>query len=691
MSFQYSPFAIPLFFSAVLGAALAWYALRRSDQPEARTFGIMAGALAWWSLCYALNISGADLQTQYFFNRLKYFGVMVVPPLWLILSLQYTGCQPNFTRRHLFLIFLPAMLFLPIVLTDHLTHLWWSKVWEGEFNGQPALMSSHTTLYYLHTAISYLYLIGGSWHYIRLVQTKRQVYRAPAALMIIAAILPLTANVLTQLGLSPMPWGLDAFLFTLTSALMAIAIFRYRFLDIMPIARQALVEQLPDGVIVIDANGRIVDANRAIETLIGHQEDSIVGQPLATAIRIPEIRETLLDAIECSGVEAQMRDVQVGGRVLAATVTPLSPETGRAMGHIIILRDITEQVKAQLELKGMYQQAEIERERLALTISTANDAIVLLDASGQILASNPAAEQILRTKQRDHFPFAVRTALGRAQREMQTVETEVKISESSFHVTVSPVPTPDSSSSADLVLTMHDISHFKQLSQLQDDFIATISHDLRSPLTSIIGYSQIAQREAATEQKRQQAFERIEMAAQRMSDLITDLLDLATLSAGIEHESVPVELNISAQIAIEDLEGAALAKGITIRQELNSHPPLQGDPRLLTQAWRNLIGNAIKYTEKGTITVHVMTVDHQIQGKVSDTGIGISSIDVPYIFGKFYRSKRPYTHGISGTGLGLALAKSIIEGHGGRIWVESKLGEGSTFTFTLPLQDDEHR
>jgi hypothetical protein len=143
MSFQYSPYAIPLFLAAAMTIVLARYALRRRQQPEALTLGILAMALSWWSLFYALNISGADLATQHLFNRLKYIGVMVVPPLWLVLALQYTQHQSVLTRRYLILFFLPAALLLPIVLTDHLTHFWWTKIWKGDFNGQPVLRSEH--------------------------------------------------------------------------------------------------------------------------------------------------------------------------------------------------------------------------------------------------------------------------------------------------------------------------------------------------------------------------------------------------------------------------------------------------------------------------------------------------------------------------------------------------------------------
>jgi len=686
MEFQYSPYAMPLFLSASMTITIAWYALnwwRKRQQAEALIFGVMMIALSWWSLFYALNISGANLETQYLFNRLKYIGVMTVPPLWLILALQYTRSQSTLHRRNIVLIFLPVALLLPIVMTNHWTHLWWPQIWAGEFDGRPALMSTHGTFYYIHVVIGYLYIISGLWLYVRFYLRAQRIYRFQAALMIVGATIPLTASIVTQLDLSPLPWGLDSFVFALSGLLMAVAIFRYRFLDIMPVARQAIVEQIPDGVIVIDANGRVVDANPAARALMGAEEGTLVGQPLEAVARIPKVRQTLLDIIQPGADWTRTRDVHLSGRVLSISATELSHDaplsSTRAVGQIILVRDITERVAAQIKLEALYQQAEMERERLALTIGTASDAIVLLDAHSKILASNPAARLILQTEQREQFPPALQTVLDQAQKRNEVTKTEIDIGEQSFHVAAAPA------AGAGLVLTMHDVTPFKQLARLKDEFVSTVSHDLRSPLTSILGYAQIAQLETISQQSKQRALERIEAAVLRMTDLISDLLDLASLEAGIKHETEPIALDKLARAAIEDLEGAALAKGLAIQSDLGAHPPIQANPQLLMQVWRNLIGNAIKYTKEGTITVRVKVVDDSVRGQVTDTGIGISPADIPYVFDKFYRAKRPYAQGVSGTGLGLALVKSIVESYGGRVRVESEPKVGSTFTFTLPL------
>lgn len=690
MSFHYSPYATLLFLAAAISVAFAWYGLRRRQQPEALVFGLLMFALFWWSLCYGLHICGTNLETQYLFNRIKYIGVVVVPPLWLILALQYGQQHPGLTRRNVALMFLPAALFLPIVLADPWLHLWWPEVWLEEVNGHLVLKHSYGMFYYAHVAISYLFIILGLWFYVRFYRRTALIYRSQSVLVVVAAAFPLVASALTQLGLSPLPWGLDSFFFTISGVLIAIAVFRYRFLDIIPVARRVIVEQVPEGVIVIDEHGRIVDANPVAQAMIGKPGKPIVGQTLVTVVvHIPELQKALQEL----GQPRQPceRDVYLGiqndRRVLSLKITPLMESSARPIGQIILLQDISERVAAQQEVENLYQQAEVQRKRLALTMNATSDAIVLLDANGEILADNPAARQILKTEQGGHFPSALQAVLDQAQAASRVIKTDIDIDEQSFHVVAAPIV------GTGLVLTMHDVTHFKQLARLKDEFVSTVSHDLRAPLTSIIGYAQMAQHPAASEDKREKAMSRIETSAWRMSNLVTDMLDLATIEAGVEPRLEPIELDQLARAVMEDLEGAVFAKKLTLQYELEGPAIVQADPRLLIQVWRNLIDNAIKYTSAGTITVRVRATDNRVTGQVSDTGIGISPADIPYVFDKFFRAKRPYTQGMNGTGLGLTLVKSIIERHGGKIWVDSEVEVGSTFTFTLPskINDEQEK
>ncbi len=686
MVFQYSPYAIPLFLAAAMSIALALYALRLR-QVEARVFGMMTAALSWWSLLYAISLSGADLETKYVFNQLKYVGVMAVPPLWLILALQYTQRRSVLTRCNIVLLFVPALILLPIVLTDQWTHLWWPENWLDQFGGRPVLAHSHGLAYYLHLGATYLYIVWGLGLYVHFYLRSQRIYRSQIVLMVIGATVPLAASVLTQAGFSPLPWGLDSFFFTLSSVLMALAIFRYRFLDIVPVARRTVVEQIPQGVIVIDARGRVVDANPAACALVQADGEAIVGRSLPEAVRSPVLREVLLQITQGEEDSPREHEVQLGAgqdkRVLLLSTTLLYSDAGIPIGQIVLVQDISERVAAREKLEALYRQTELERERLSMTIRSANDVIVLLDGDGKVLASNPSAQSVLRIGPDGLSPPALRAVLEQARARADFAHAEVEIDGQTFHATASPIP------GTGLVLTMHDVTHFRQLAHLKDEFVATVSHDLRTPLAAILGYAELAQLEETSEPTRQHVLKRIEVSARRMTTLINDLLDLATLEAGMSLNLSIVQLGELASAAIEDLEGAALSKGVSLEYQLDVQSPVEADARLLMQVWRNLIDNAIKYTDRGTVTVRVDVEGERVIGQVADTGIGIPSADLPYVFDKFFRGKRPTTDKTIGTGLGLSLVRSIVEKHGGQIRVESVPGEGSTFTLTLPLYVEE--
>jgi len=467
---------------------------------------------------------------------------------------------------------------------------------------------------------------------------------------------------------------------------MAIAIFRYRFLDLVPVARQAIVEQIPQGVIVTDASGQIVDANPAAQSLIGASKGGVIGRTLASAVGIASLRQALLEMVEENSGTAIQRDVRLDGiedpRTFSISTSPLFQSEDRPLGQIILLQDISERVEAQHKLESLYLEAELERERLALTIEAASDGIVLLDAQGFVLASNPSAQQILKAESSGQFPPELQAVLEKATASAQMTQAEIDIEQQSFHIAAAPA------AGTGLVFTMHDVTHFRQLAGLKDDFVRTVSHDLRTPLTSIRAYAQLAMFARTPEDTKQEALEHIEESARRMAELISDLLDLATLEAGMEGEAHSVQLEQAARTAIKDLEGAALNKGLSIESRLDELPPIVADERLITQVWRNLLDNAIKYTEKGAITLSIESSDDQVMGRVSDTGVGIAAADLPYIFDKFYRARSTLVHQVSGTGLGLALVKSIVGKYGGRVQVQSAIGQGSTFTFTLPLETE---
>jgi two-component system NtrC family sensor kinase len=235
-------------------------------------------------------------------------------------------------------------------------------------------------------------------------------------------------------------------------------------------------------------------------------------------------------------------------------------------------------------------------------------------------------------------------------------------------------------------VVMQDITHLKELDRIKSEFVATVSHDLRSPLTAILGYVELIGRAGPVTDQQAEFIRRVRTSVQAITTLISDLLDLGRIEAGFDSQKEPTEFTAIVRNAVEGLISRAGDKQIRLAVDVPAVlPPVLGNPVRLQQMAANLVDNAIKYTPPGgTVSVRTQEEGDQIIFGVIDTGIGIAPADQPYVFDKFYRASSVREIGIPGTGLGLSIVKGIAEDHGGRVWVESKLGRGTMFVVVLP-------
>jgi GAF domain-containing protein len=229
----------------------------------------------------------------------------------------------------------------------------------------------------------------------------------------------------------------------------------------------------------------------------------------------------------------------------------------------------------------------------------------------------------------------------------------------------------------------------------KSEFLANMSHELRTPLNAIIGFSEVLQERLFGELNDKQAeyTSDILTSGQHLLSLINEILDLSKVEAGrMELELAPFDLPLAIDNARTFVRERAVKHGITLDVDVDNRlGEYVGDERKIKQILLNLLSNAVKFTpEGGRITITASKTENGAEISVSDTGIGISSEDQPKIFEEFRQVGSDSTHKVEGTGLGLTLAKKFVELHGGKIWVESEVGKGSTFTFTLPAKPTPH-
>jgi len=227
----------------------------------------------------------------------------------------------------------------------------------------------------------------------------------------------------------------------------------------------------------------------------------------------------------------------------------------------------------------------------------------------------------------------------------------------------------------------------KELDRIKSEFLSTAAHELRPPLTSILGFSEILLERKLDKERQNRFLKIIHKEAVGLANLINDLLDVSRIESGqvFKIKKTPFELR---KIILKNVD---LFRSQTDKHDFEVNIPgelasIEVDKDKIDQVMENLIGNAVKFSpQSGKITVSIEQAEKEVKISVADTGMGIPKKDLPHIFERFYRVDNTFIRAIEGAGLSLAIAKYIVESHGGKIWAESKVGKGSTFSFTLPL------
>jgi signal transduction histidine kinase/DNA-binding response OmpR family regulator len=361
-------------------------------------------------------------------------------------------------------------------------------------------------------------------------------------------------------------------------------------------------------------------------------------------------------------------------------------------GDVVMLETLAAQVSIAIQNAQLFRALSNQRERLNAILNSVTNAVLVVDEAGKLLLVNPAAQRLLQLTG-DEIGLVVE--LGVVPEELysyfsQTIPVGETVvgryrteGEQSFQVVAAPVVVDGTR--AGRVVLLQEVTPFEELSRLKDEFVATVSHDLKNPLTVIQGAAHFLTQPNVREEDKANFITRIQDSAGRMSTLISQLLDLGKLQSGIGLELVTVDVQPLLREAVDGFRGQADQKELTLSLEVPADVSVRADAGRLRQVLDNLLSNAVKYTPSGgTIHVEASVKGDYAQVKVHDTGLGIAPRDQPYVFDKFFRSQSGDTDEVEGTGLGLAIVKSIVERHEGQIWLESELGEGSTFFFTLP-------
>ncbi len=358
--------------------------------------------------------------------------------------------------------------------------------------------------------------------------------------------------------------------------------------------------------------------------------------------------------------------------------------------HLLLLQAISGQAAIALENARLYADVAKEQQRLSAVLQSAANAILMFDGDDCLKLLNPAGEKLFTDYETKlNMPLARKGGYDKLidLLEQVNVSNKSKTGEvtwpdgRTFTVLLTPIE------GGGCVAVLQDVTHFKDVDRVKNEFIATASHDLKNPLTSIVGYSQMLLQSGPLTDMQTDFVHRIQHAGKNMHELVQNMLSLVQVDLKAAQKYIPVEMSALLATVADEFSLQASAKEQTFDFAiLKENAQVNGDSLQLKQLFRNLVGNAIKYTPLGgKIVIKIKVQKENIQVDVQDTGFGIPAADLPFIFDRFYRVREGKNIEMEGNGLGLAIVKSITEQHGGQIIVDSKVDQGTRFSVSLPI------
>lgn len=674
-------------------AVTSW---RRRPAPGALGLALLCGSMTAWALIYAAQWQFTDHSPSLTWMVARLIFIKAAPMALLLLVVDYTGRANWFTRRNLVLFLIEPVITLLILITDPLHHLYLGGVAPAlrVLTGGPWLWVNLVYSYVLEAAALAL-LIG---HY-----RRHKAQRQQTLILMVATLLPAVYflieltdfHIFHEVNATPLS-------FVLAGLMLSFGLFRVGMLKVIPIARDRLVEEMPDGVVVFDADRRIIDINPAAlrlasgtKSALGRTSEEVFPDQLDT---IHALRAGLAES--GYGQHQSWWDAE---HLVEATATAIADRSGDPVAFLVILRDITERSALAAQLQDRSEKLAATQERSGLVLAAMSEGVLLVDSECRLLRSNPAAARILERE--------LEGLEGKAMCDLvsviPTIELTYRASVSNEPITeimrlpdgraltVEVTALREAEESGQTLFVIRDETERLAAERMQREFVANVSHELQTPLTGLTLLSETLPHAARENPDQVGAFiERMSSEVGRITRLTSELMTLSRVDQ-VTTESLMCDLDFSA-IASEELAGAtslAGAKDHTLAAQIAPDLYVCGDEIGLRAIVSNMLMNAIRYTDDGGDVAVTLSCERDTDDRgwavlsVTDSGIGISPEDVEHVFERFFRVDKARSRNTGGAGLGLSIVRHATEQHGGSVTVASDPGLGSTFTVRIPLAE----
>ncbi|WP_299268053.1 histidine kinase N-terminal 7TM domain-containing protein [Halorientalis sp.] len=644
-----------LLLSAALSVGLIVVARQSRQESSVREFTFLMLAAAVWASAHALQFASDDLTWMLLWRTVGYVGHNLVPVGFLVFMLTYTGYSEWATRRTVALL-AAEPLFVAVVLTptNSLHHLIYTEVGAEQFGSIAVLTRSFGPWYWVNTTYNYALIVAGFVLCLRMALDSRQHYRLQGTALLAGAVPAFMANIAWVLGLTsvdytPLTLGFLGFVW-------GIALFRYRLLDLVPVARDTVLDNIRDGYMILDDQLRIVDLNPAARDVLDESGDAL-------GMHVSEAFPACRDFLDHADSGTETRDelvVDDGGskRYFDAELTTL--RDARITGHLLILRDITGRRSIEQWYRTLTEQS--------------TDIVTVTDAEGRISYQSPSAERVLgydtteligtplvelvhpddRTAVQQRFPDWGSTEKAAVEYRVEAADGTWRWIESrGRNLLDDPTVGGIVVNSREITERKHHEQDLERKNDRLDRFATLVSHDLRNPLTVIDGRLEFAE-----ETGNREHFRAISDAVERMERLIDDMLTLARQGAVVGDPSpvdpVPV---------VQDAWAHTGSGDATIRLE-----PLPdtvvADPDRLRELFENLFRNAIEHGGPD-VTVAVGSADERADATATPPDVAELYVadDGPGLPADADVFEHGFTTSDGGTGFGLSIVADIVDAH----------------------------
>ncbi len=704
------PYALLLVFATLIPAVLTVSILRHRSTPGARSFSMLMAAVSLWAFVALFEVCSRDPRTKVFCYQFKYLFIVIVPVAWLTFSLYYSNRVRNLKTRWLALLMVIPAFTLAMVSTNAHHHLMFTRFELVEVGRNFLVYPNFGPLFWIHTVYSYLALLTGFIFLTKHLIDYPAPYRSQVASLMIGGMAPWVSNIIFIFRIGDLTYfDLTPVAFTISGIAFMWGILRYKLLDIVPIARDVVIQNMYDGVIVVDNDENIIDLNQTARRLSEVGPVNVIGARAVHIIPWWPIFKRHQSSEGKSQFPILERKVEGRIHMLQLTSSPIHVKD-RSLGHVVTLHDVTATQTAQRALRESEARFKSLSENAPVIIFS-------LDENGAFNYVNPAWENLLGHRRQE--------VLGRPFADFVRQESNQRITEIFKRLI------KGQSSVADLNI---QVTH-KDGSQRLFNTSASANSDMEGRVTGIIGLA----KDVTEEQRLQrQLFESQKMEA------------IGTLAGGIAHDFNNLLMGMQANLSLMRLEAASTAslrekvrriedqiqngasltrqllgyarkgkyaltvfdlnvlirealtvvnrtnKGVVIHQHLSDQSAtLRADQGQIELVLLNLFINAVDaMPDGGELTVSTRLINEAyrstnpttlqkgvfIEVAVRDTGIGMDQATQDRIFEPFFTTKEMGR----GTGLGLASVYGVVKNHGGSISVNSAPGKGATFTLTLP-------